>query len=110
MTARRADEIPVSGMAAPGLHALAMVIVPITFHLAPSSATPYVPTDDSVVLERLPERGEPTLRELKRMRKALANGPSNIEGAVAVARRAIDASRATGDPRFLGQAQAALSP
>ena len=44
------------------------------------------------------------------MRAALAATPENIEVATRVARRAIDASRATGDPRFLGQAQAALSP
>ena len=75
-----------------------------------AEAKPYVPQDDALVLERLPEKGDPALRELKRMRAALAGAPRNLDVAAAVARRAIEASRATGDPRFLGQAQAALSP
>ena len=73
-------------------------------------AAPYVPGDDAVVLERLPEKGDPALKALKRMRTALAANPHNLDAAAMVARRAIEASRATGDPRFLGQAQAALSP
>lgn len=75
-----------------------------------ASAIPFVPSGDDVVLERLPEKGDPALRELKRMRAVLGVAPRNLEVAAAVARRAIEAARATGDPRFLGQAQAALSP
>jgi len=73
-------------------------------------ARPYVPADDGVVLERLPERTDPALAELKRMRVALAAHPDDLENAARVARRSIEAARATGDPRFLGQAQAALAP
>ncbi len=75
-----------------------------------AAATPYLPDDDAVVLERLPEKGDPALRELKRMRAALARTPGDVDAAASVARRAIEASRAGGDPRFLGQAQAALGP
>ena len=73
-------------------------------------AKPYTPVDDNAVLERLPERLDPQLAELKRMRRALGTNPNNLDTALDVARRSIDAARATGDPRFLGQAQAALSP
>ena len=73
-------------------------------------ATPYVPADDAVVLERLPEKGDPALVQLKRMRAALAATPDDLSIAAPVARRAIDAARALGDPRFLGEAQAALEP
>ena len=73
-------------------------------------AVPEVPADDNVVLERLPEKGNPALTQLKRMRAALAANPQQIEIAAPVARRAIEAARETGDPRFLGQAQAALAP
>jgi Tfp pilus assembly protein PilF len=73
-------------------------------------ARPYVPADDGIVLERLPERTDPALAELKRMRLALAAQPDDLENATRVARRSIEAARATGDPRFLGQAQAALAP
>jgi tetratricopeptide (TPR) repeat protein len=73
-------------------------------------AKPYVPDDDAVVLERLPEQANPSLKDLKRMRAALAANPRDLDAAIAVARRAIEAARANGDPRFLGQAQAALTP
>lgn len=73
-------------------------------------AAPYTPDSDDVVLERLPERGDPALAQLKRMRATLAADPRQVDLAVSVARRALDAARALGDPRFLGQAQAALAP
>jgi Flp pilus assembly protein TadD len=68
-----------------------------------------VPASDDVVLERLPEKLDPSLRQLKSLRTALASHPDNLDLAVRLARRAIEAARETGDPRFLGQAQAALS-
>jgi Tfp pilus assembly protein PilF len=74
------------------------------------SAAPYVPESDAIVLERLPEQADPSLKALKRMRAALRVNPSNLDVAVPVAKWAIEAARATGDPRFLGQAQAALAP
>ena len=73
-------------------------------------ATPYVPDNDAIVLERLPEQADSSLKALKRMRAALRVNPSNLDVAAPVAKRAIEAARATGDPRFLGQAQAALGP
>ena len=76
----------------------------------PAAAKPFVPDDDLVVLERLPEKTDPTLALLKRQRTALGKAPDDAALAASVARRAIEAARATGDPRFLGQAQAALTP
>jgi hypothetical protein len=73
-------------------------------------ATPYKPDNDAIVLERLPEQADPSLKVLKRMGAALRVNPSNLDVAAPVAKRAIEAARATGDPRFLGQAQAALAP
>jgi len=72
-------------------------------------AKPWVPDSDSVVLERLPEKGDPALAELKRMRAALASNPRDLDIAVPVVRKALEAARTLGDPRFLGQAQAALA-
>ena len=77
---------------------------------APASAKPYLPPDDGVVLERLPEKTDPSLRDVKRLRAALDRNPNDLALASRVARRAIEAARETGDPRFLGQAQAALTP
>jgi predicted Zn-dependent protease len=73
-------------------------------------AAPYVPAGDDVVLERLPERTDPSLKQLRAARLALAREPRNLGKAAAVAQRAIEASREQGDPRYLGAAQAALSP
>lgn len=101
---------PATGITATAWRAFGVAFISLTVYAASTAAAPYVPTDDAVVLERLPERGDPGLRELKRMRAALAATPRNLDVATSVARRAIAASLATGDPRFLGQAQAALLP
>jgi len=77
---------------------------------APALGKPYLPIDDGTVLERLPEKTDPSLREVKRLRAALARNPGDITLAASLARRAIEAGRETGDPRFFGQAQAALAP
>jgi len=73
-------------------------------------AAPFVPADDATVLERLPTRSDPSLAEFGRLQKELASNPKDPQRAAAVAQRAIAAARAFGDPRFLGQAQAALNP
>lgn len=75
-----------------------------------TGAAPFVPGRDDVVLERLPEKGDPALAELKRMRAVLLARPRDLEIAIPVARRAIDAALRLGDPRFLGEAQSALAP
>ena len=74
------------------------------------AAKPFVPDNDSIILERLPEKGDPGLAQLKRMRAALMANPRDLETAIPVVRRALEAARTLGDPRFLGQAQAALAP
>jgi predicted Zn-dependent protease len=89
---------------------LAIALVAFSVCAGDAASKPYVPQDDAAVLERLPERGDAALRDLKRMRAALAATPRDLDYAAAVAQRAIEAARETGDPRFLGQAQAALRP
>ncbi len=71
-------------------------------------AAPYVPTDDAQVLERLPIRTTPQHRELKAMQAAAAQAPGDLGRATALASAYIKVSRAEGDPRYLGYAQAAL--
>src|SRR5438105_6616120 len=80
----------------------------IVFAATPANSKPYAPADDNVVLERLPEKTDPSLRDVKRLRAALDRNPNDLALATRLARRAIEAARETGDPRFLGQAQAAL--
>jgi tetratricopeptide (TPR) repeat protein len=85
-------------------------ILALVFLAAAASAKPYPPADDGAVLERLPEKTNPSLRDVKRLRTALDRNPTDLGLAARLARRAIEAARETGDPRFIGQAQAALSP
>jgi len=72
-------------------------------------ATPYLPTDDAEILERLPYRvTDPRLRELRRLRAEQTREPGNLELATNLARRSIELGRANWDPRYYGYAQAAL--
>ena len=88
----------------------AVILVALFLAIARAAAAPFIPTDDAQVLERLPERLDPSLIELKRLHSALARHPQDLELATRAARRAIEAAREAGDPRYLGQAQAALAP
>ena len=73
-------------------------------------AAPFLPANDDVVLERLPDAGEGQSRALQARHRALAADPRNLDLALTVARADLDRARALGDPRYLGRAQAALAP
>src|SRR5262245_26052567 len=74
-------------------------------------AAPYVPKDDSVVLEHLPVRpSDPIARELKQLRAELAANPRRRATAIRLAERYFALANAEGDPRYVGYAQAALKP
>ena len=74
-------------------------------------AAPYIPQTGIDVLERLRERPlDSAARELRVLRSTLTKEPNNQALATSIARRYIEESRAQGDPRYLGYAQAALSP
>jgi len=74
------------------------------------TAAPFVPADDGQVLERLPDRTTPQYRELKRLQAEVAATPNDVAAAAALANAYYRISRSEGDPRFLGYAQAALTP
>lgn len=74
-------------------------------------AAPLVPPRDDVVVETLPLRpSDPTVRRLQVLHVQLAQQPDNLAVAVELARRYVELGRITGDPRYAGYAQAALSP
>ena len=74
------------------------------------SGTPYVPEDGRKVLEILPGKNDPLQQAFARMRERLKQDPENHDLASRLAQMYISASRADGDPRYLGYAQAALKP
>ncbi len=93
---------PMRFRAVPAVTALAM-------HCA--LAAPYTPTDDNVVLERLPVRAtDPVQREIRRLRAAHEAAPLDPEPAIALARRYFGLALAQGDPRYIGYGEAALRP
>src|SRR5262249_32323715 len=74
-------------------------------------AAPFFPADDAQVLERLPFKlTDPGMSELMLLRAHLAQQPENLPLAVELARRYLELGRVSGDPRYAGYAQAALSP
>ena len=76
-----------------------------------AQAAPYTPKSDDEVLERLPLRASTAEgRELRQLRRALAEQPQNLERALALARRYFDLAGAEGDPRYVGYAEAAIRP
>lgn len=74
-------------------------------------AAPYIPKEDSVVLEHLPVRpGDPVARELRQLRAELSANPRKRDTALRLAERYFALANAEGDPRYVGYAQAALKP
>lgn len=70
-------------------------------------AAPFTPTRDDEVVQRLPTRLDAADRQ---QRARLARDPQQLPLALSTARAAIERARRFGDPRELGQAQAALAP
>jgi tetratricopeptide (TPR) repeat protein len=76
------------------------VILMHAFAASIAAAEPYTPASDDVVVETLPR---PAGR-----RSGSAAAPANPTSAVAQATRDFEMARVSGDPRYLGHAQAAL--
>jgi hypothetical protein len=74
-------------------------------------AAPFLPKEDSQVLERLPARpSDPAMAEVRRLRGALASDPADAPIAAELAERYFELSSGEGDPRYVGYAEAALRP
>jgi hypothetical protein len=90
---------------------LPVFVVLLCMGTSPAQAAPYTPQSESEVLERLPFKASAAEgRELRRLRRALAEQPQNLERALALARRYFDLASAEGDPRYVGYAEAAIRP
>ncbi|RYZ38200.1 MAG: hypothetical protein EOO71_25065 [Myxococcaceae bacterium] len=72
---------------------------------------PFTPTSDGAVLEQVPATAtDAKARERAALRRALAARADQLDLALRLARLDIEEGRASGDPRYLGRAQAALAP
>lgn len=78
---------------------------------AAAAAKPFVPASDGEVVETLKQRlSGNAVAQQRSQRAELQRQPQNLGLAVRTAREAIARARQDGDPRELGQAQAALAP
>jgi hypothetical protein len=74
-------------------------------------AEPFVPASDDEVLERLAvSPSNPALRELRALQGQLRQVPDNLVLATRVAQGYLELGRVTGDPRYAGYSEAALTP
>lgn len=79
--------------------------------MSSASAAPFTPEHGTQVLERLSTGAQgQAVRALKALRRELAQHPDDADRALRFARAAMELSRIEGDPRYVGQAQAALAP
>ena len=76
--------------------------------LHPTSASPYLPKNDTVVLERLPNVSNTAMREFRDLRNQLQDGPGPAELAIDLAERYIRRGKDEADPRYYGYAQGLL--
>lgn len=78
---------------------------------SPAAAAPRLPNSDTQVLDRVPARAaDPRVRDLQALRSAWRAAPQDADLAVQLARRYVEQAAADGDPRYIGYAQAALTP
>ena len=96
----------------PRVAALAFAVTTAALTLPhPAWAEPFIPADDTTIVERLRDRPlDRADQEFRQARAQLRASPRDLPLATSVARRCIELARRDGDPRYLGYAQAALAP
>jgi tetratricopeptide (TPR) repeat protein len=77
---------------------------------APALAAPFLPADGAQVIETLPRRSDALQQDLRRLSAELSKRPNDLALATNLAQRYISLGRSETDPRYLGYAEAALSP
>jgi tetratricopeptide (TPR) repeat protein len=84
------------------------------FGAAWTCAAPFVPANETEVVDKLPGRvggaGATSARERQRTQALLKANGHNLDIALHIAQLNIRRARSEADPRYLGQAQAALAP
>ncbi|GJL52592.1 MAG: hypothetical protein NPIRA01_38190 [Nitrospirales bacterium] len=89
---------------------LSLAIIFQLGHVTGLRAEPYIPQNDSVVLEQLSTTSNPQIQKLRKLRTQLSNNPNDLTLATRLARAYIQLGRTNADPRYDGYAQAALTP
>jgi len=71
---------------------------------------PYRPDDGTTILQQVPARRDPAVRNLSVLRAALDADPRDLHAAAALARAYIDFGRQVGDAHYAGYAEAVIAP
>jgi Tfp pilus assembly protein PilF len=77
---------------------------------AASPGQPYVPGSNAQILEHLPSTSDPRVRQFEVLKRSVAAKPGDVNSAIALANAYLDYGRDTGDARYLGRAQAVITP
>lgn len=86
-------------------HCLALVLMLLAGIVR---SEPYIPADDSTILERAPAAA--ATRQLEPLRQRLVENPSDLPAALELAQGYLRIGRKTADPRFTSYAQATVAP
>jgi thioredoxin-like negative regulator of GroEL len=87
-----------------------LAMLAISFTAQADQSTPYTPANAGVVLQLVPARTDPRVRQFDQLRSELTAHPQDPVKAVALAQAYIDYGRSTGDARYLGRAMAVIAP
>ncbi len=71
---------------------------------------PYLPADDSAVLQDVPAASDPVVMEMKSLRMAFDAAPKSLTAANQLAGAYVDYSRQIGDAHYAGYAEAVIAP
>ena len=71
---------------------------------------PYLPDDDAQVLQQVPPASDPAVKLMNGLRRQLGQQPDDLALALKLARQEISFGRSRGDLRYLGYAEATLTP
>ena len=81
------------------------------FMALPAQSAPRIPASDATVIEKLPFRAtDSRARELETLRASARQAPGDVAAATALAQAYFDMAQARGDPRYVGYADAVVSP
>lgn len=87
-----------------------LLLLPMAVMAQTDRATPYIPPDAGVVLQRVPPTTDPRVRAFDLLRADFDRHPQDSAKAVALAKAYVNYGRSTGDARFLGRAMAVIDP
>jgi hypothetical protein len=90
--------------------AVAFLLLLLAAGCGAARANPFIPNDEKLVLEHIPEARDAAGARLRALHTALLADPHNLDLALRAAEADMAQARAHGDPRFLGRADAALAP